>query len=125
MSNIQNRKKQISQYTLQELLKRIEDVCLSLKNQGLKSKIKQAASLAFDELNISALRSLLIVALAAQTDEELFVEKVEKEGLVYDQLSKEFLSEIDSSKSISDMSNTIDEVSKQLKMNTQFNKPKI
>ena len=117
------KKKSITQYTLQELIKRIDEICLLLKNDKLKSRIKQAAMDAFTNGDIQSLRALLIIALAAQNDEELIAEKIEKEGLEYDPLLKEYLSEIDPAKAIQDITRTMDEVSSQLKNKSGF-KPK-
>ncbi|HBN8055880.1 TPA: hypothetical protein L3646_006723, partial [Pseudomonas aeruginosa] len=55
------KKKSITQYTLQELIKRIDEICSTLKNDTLKSRIKQAAMDAFTNGDTQALRSLLIL----------------------------------------------------------------
>ncbi|MFG9637545.1 hypothetical protein ACEP4E_17325 [Pseudomonas aeruginosa] len=117
------KKKSITQYTLQELIRRIDEICLLLKNDKLKSRIKQAAMDAFTNGDIQSLRALLIIALAAQNDEELIAGKIDKEGLEYDPLLKEYLSEIDPAKAIQDITRTMDEVSSQLKNKSGF-KPK-
>ncbi|HBO3874471.1 TPA: hypothetical protein ONB34_006614 [Pseudomonas aeruginosa] len=117
------KKKSITQYTLQELIKRIDEICSTLKNDTLKSRIKQAAMDAFTNGDTQALRSLLIICLIAQNSEELITDKVEKEGLEYDPLLKEYLSEIEPSKAIQDITRTMDEVSSQLKKKSGF-KPK-
>ena len=46
-----------------------------VKNDKLKSRIKQAAMDAFTNGDIQSLRALLIIALAAQNDEELIAGK--------------------------------------------------
>ncbi|WP_458729826.1 hypothetical protein [Pseudomonas brenneri] len=109
------KRKEIGKYTLQELVKRIDEICLVLKNDKLKSRIKNAAMNAFTNGDIQSLRALLIIALAAQNDEDLIAEKIEKEGLEFDPLLKEYLSEIESAKAIQDITKTMDEVSSQLK----------
>lgn len=117
------KKKSITQYTLQELVRRIDEICLTLKNDTLKSRIKQAAMDAFTNGDTQALRSLLILCLIAQNSEELIADKVEKEGLEYDFVLKEYLSEIDPAKAIQDITRTMGEVSSQLKNKSGF-KPK-
>lgn len=49
------KKKSITQYTLQELIRRIDEICLLLKNDKLKSRIKQAAMDAFTNGDIQSL----------------------------------------------------------------------
>ncbi|MEI0811489.1 MULTISPECIES: hypothetical protein [Pseudomonadaceae] len=117
------KKKSITQYTLQELVRRIDEICLTLKNDTLKSRIKQAAMDAFTNGDTQALRSLLILCLIAQNSEELIANKVEKEGLEYDFILKEYLSEIDPARAIQDITRTMGEVSSQLKNKSGF-KPK-
>lgn len=117
------KKKSITQYTLQELIRRIDEICLLLKNDKLKSRIKQAAMDAFTNGDTQALRSLLILCLVAQNSEELIADKVEKEGLEYDFVLKEYLSEIDPVRAIQDITRTMGEVSSQLKNKSGF-KPK-
>ncbi|HBO7091416.1 TPA: hypothetical protein L4847_005750 [Pseudomonas aeruginosa] len=117
------KKKSITQYTLQELIRRIDEICLLLKNDKLKSRIKQAAMDAFTNGDTQALRSLLILCLIAQNSEELITDKVEKEGLEYDFVLKEYLSEIDPARAIQDITRTMGEVSSQLKNKSGF-KPK-
>ncbi|HFH3764731.1 hypothetical protein [Pseudomonas aeruginosa] len=117
------KKKSITQYTLQELIKRIDEICSTLKNDTLKSRIKQAAMDAFTNGDTQELRSLLILCLIAQNSEELITDKVEKEGLEYDFILKEYLSEIDPARAIQDITRTMDEVSSQLKNKSGF-KPK-
>ncbi|MBP3063128.1 hypothetical protein [Ectopseudomonas chengduensis] len=117
------KKKSITQYTLQELIKRIDEICSTLKNDTLKSRIKQAAMDAFTNGDTQALRSLLILCLIAQNSEELITDKVEKEGLEYDFILKEYLSEIDPARAIQDITRTMGEVSSQLKNKSGF-KPK-
>lgn len=117
------KKKSITQYTLQELIKRIDEICSTLKNDTLKSRIKQAAMDAFTNSDTQALRSLLILCLIAQNSEELITDKVEKEGLEYDFVLKEYLSEIDPARAIQDITRTMGEVSSQLKNKSGF-KPK-
>ncbi|MFX0306088.1 hypothetical protein [Pseudomonas aeruginosa] len=117
------KKKSITQYTLQELIKRIDEICSTLKNDTLKSRIKQAAMDAFTNGDTQALRSLLILCLIAQNSEELIANKVEKEGLEYDFILKEYLSEIDPARAIQDITRTMGEVSSQLKNKSGF-KPK-
>ncbi|HBO1732567.1 TPA: hypothetical protein L4F69_006419 [Pseudomonas aeruginosa] len=117
------KKKSITQYTLQELIRRIDEICLLLKNDKLKSRIKQAAMDAFTNGDTQALRSLLILCLIAQNSEELITDKVEKEGLEYDFILKEYLSEIDPARAIQDITRTMGEVSSQLKNKSGF-KPK-
>ncbi|HCT4757476.1 TPA: hypothetical protein OTY34_001993 [Pseudomonas aeruginosa] len=117
------KKKSITQYTLQELVKRIDEICLLLKNDKLKSRIKQAAMDAFTNGDIQSLRALLIIALAAQNDEDLIAKKIDKEGLEYDPLLKEYLSEIEPAKAIKDITQVMGEVSSQLKNKSGF-KPK-
>ncbi|HHK4654093.1 TPA: hypothetical protein ACQTZB_004985 [Pseudomonas aeruginosa] len=117
------KKKSITQYTLQELIRRIDEICLLLKNDKLKSRIKQAVMDAFTNGDTQALRSLLILCLIAQNSEELIADKVEKEGLEYDFVLKEYLSEIDPAKAIQDITRTMGEVSSQLKNKSGF-KPK-
>lgn len=117
------KKKSITQYTLQELIKRIDEICSTLKNDTLKSRIKQAAMDAFTNGDTQALRSLLILCLIAQNSEELITDKVEKEGLEYDFILKEYLSEINPAMAIQDITRTMGEVSSQLKNKSGF-KPK-
>lgn len=117
------KKKSITQYTLQELIRRIDEICLTFKNANLKSRIKQAAMDAFTNGDTQALRSLLILCLIAQNSEELITDKVEKEGLEYDFILKEYLSEIDPARAIQDITRTMGEVSSQLKNKSGF-KPK-
>lgn len=117
------KKKSITQYTLQELIRRIDEICLLLKNDKLKSRIKQAAMDAFTNGDTQALRSLLILCLIAQNSEELIADKVEKEGLEYDFVLKEYLSEIEPAKAIKDITQVMGEVSSQLKNKSGF-KPK-
>ncbi len=117
------KKKSITQYTLQELIRRIDEICLLLKNDKLKSRIKQAAMDAFTNGDTQALRSLLILCLVAQNSEELIADKVEKEGLEYDFVLKEYLSEIEPAKAIKDIAQAMGEVSSQLKNKSGF-KPK-
>lgn len=117
------KKKSITQYTLQELIRRIDEICLLLKNDKLKSRIKQAAMDAFTNDDTQALRSLLILCLVAQNSEELITDKVEKEGLEYDFVLKEYLSEIEPAKAIKDITQAMGEVSSQLKNKSGF-KPK-
>ncbi|HBP1919028.1 hypothetical protein HWN49_27060 [Pseudomonas aeruginosa] len=117
------KKKSITQYTLQELIKRIDEICSTLKNDTLKSRIKQAAMDAFTNGDTQALRSLLILCLIAQNSEELITDKVEKEGLEYDFVLKEYLSEIEPAKAIKDITQAMGEVSSQLKNKSGF-KPK-
>ncbi|HBO8930493.1 TPA: hypothetical protein L5D48_003047 [Pseudomonas aeruginosa] len=117
------KKKSITQYTLQELIRRIDEICLLLKNDKLKSRIKQAAIDAFTNGDAQALRSLLILCLIAQNSEELITDKVEKEGLEYDFVLKEYLSEIEPAKAIKDITQAMGEVSSQLKNKSGF-KPK-
>lgn len=117
------KKNSITQYTLQELIRRIDEICLTLKNDKLKSRIKQAAIDAFTNGDIQSLRALLIIALAAQNDEELIAEKIEKEGLEYDPLLKEYLSEIEPAKAIKDIAQAMGEVNAKF-VNKNGNKPK-
>ncbi|MCO7557151.1 hypothetical protein [Metapseudomonas otitidis] len=117
------KKKSITQYTLQELIRRIDEICLTFKNVNLKSRIKQAAMDAFTNGDIQSLRALLILALAAQNDEELIAGKIQKEGLEYDPLLKEYLSEIEPAKAIQDIARTMGEVNEKL-VNKNGNKPK-
>ncbi|MDX3921345.1 hypothetical protein QYP08_19695 [Pseudomonas aeruginosa] len=117
------KKKSITQYTLQELVRRIDEICLTLKNETLKSRIKQAAMDAFTNGDTQALRSLLILCLTAQNSEDLITNKVEKEGLEYDFVLKEYLSEIEPAKAIKDITKAMGEVSSQLKNKSGF-KPK-
>ncbi|HHG6003521.1 TPA: hypothetical protein ACPWS4_003400 [Pseudomonas aeruginosa] len=117
------KKKSITQYTLQELIKRIDEICSTLKNDTLKSRIKQAAMDAFTNGDTQALRSLLILCLIAKNSEELITDKVEKEGLEYDFILKEYLSEIEPAKAIKDITQAMGEVSSQLKNKSGF-KPK-
>ncbi|MCT5711282.1 hypothetical protein LZM22_11645 [Pseudomonas aeruginosa] len=117
------KKKSITQYTLQELIRRIDEICLLLKNDKLKSRIKQAAMDAFTNGDTQALRSLLILCLIAQNSEELIADKVEKEGLEYDFVLKEYLSEIEPAKAIKDITQAMGEVSSKLKNKSGF-KPK-
>lgn len=104
------KKQQISMMTAQDMMQRISEIVLTFKNRGLAQKLKVAASKALDENNLSALKSLLIIALAAQCDEELINSKVEGEGLFFDPLSKEFLSEFDAEKAIADLNRTVDQI---------------
>lgn len=62
----------------------------------------------------------MIIALAAQNDEELIAEKIEKEGLEYDPLLKEYLSEIEPAKAIKDITQAMGEVGSQLKNKSGF-----
>lgn len=114
------KKKSITQYTLQELIRRIDEICLLLKNDKLKSRIKQAAMDAFTNGDTQALRSLLILCLVAQNSEELITDKVEKEGLEYDFILKEYLSEIEPAKAIKDITQAMSEVGSQLKNKSGF-----
>ncbi|MBV6178003.1 hypothetical protein KUT87_24545 [Pseudomonas aeruginosa] len=114
------KKKSITQYTLQELIKRIDEICSTLKNDTLKSRIKQAAMDAFTNGDTQALRSLLILCLVAQNSEELIADKVEKEGLEYDFILKEYLSEIEPAKAIKDITQAMSEVGSQLKNKSGF-----
>lgn len=104
------KKQTINMMTAQDMMQRISEIVLTFKNQGLAQKLKAAASKALDENNLSALKSLLIIALAAQCDEELINSKVEGEGLFFDPLSKEFLSEFDADKAIADLNRTVDQI---------------
>jgi transcription initiation factor IIE alpha subunit len=104
------KKQTINMMTAQDMMQRISEIVLTFKNQGLAQTLKSAASKALAENNISALKSLLIIALAAQCDEELISSKVEHEGLFFDPLSKEFLSEFDADKAIADLNRTIDQI---------------
>lgn len=104
------KKQTINMMTAQDMMQRISEIVLTFKNQGLAQKLKAAASKALAENNISALKSLLIIALAAQCDEELINSKVEGEGLFFDPLSKEFLSEFDADKAIADLNRTVDQI---------------
>lgn len=104
------KKQPISMMTAQDMMQRISEIVLTFKNHGLAQKLKAAASKALDENNLSALKSLLIIALAAQCDEELISSKVEGEGLFFDPLSKEFLSEFDAEKAIADLNRTVDQI---------------
>ncbi|HIE6090609.1 TPA: hypothetical protein ACXNZZ_004121 [Pseudomonas aeruginosa] len=104
------KKQTINMMTAQDMMQRISEIVLTFKNQGLAQKLKAAGSKALAENNISALKSLLIIALAAQCDEELINSKVEGEGLFFDPLSKEFLSEFDADKAIADLNRTVDQI---------------
>lgn len=104
------KKQTINMMSAQDMMQRISEIVLTFKNQGLAQKLKAAASKALDENNLSALKSLLIIALAAQCDEELISSKVEGEGLFFDPLSKEFLSEFDAEKAIADLNRTVDQI---------------
>lgn len=119
-------KQTINMMTAQDMMQRISEIVLTFKNQGLAQKLKAAASKALDENNLSALKSLLIIALAAQCDEELISSKVEGEGLFFDPLSKEFLSEFDAEKAIADLNRTVDQIkaSVQKRSNKIDQKPK-
>lgn len=109
------KKQTISLMTAQDMMQKISEILLKLKNQGLAQKLKAAASKALDENNISALKSLLIIALVAQCDEELVSTKIDKEGLIFDPLSREYLSEFDPTKAIKDLTATVDDIQAQLK----------
>ncbi|EEJ3186307.1 hypothetical protein PX74_003755 [Salmonella enterica subsp. enterica] len=109
-----------------ELHARIEMILSSIKDDSLKSKILAEAATALESGDISHLRALFLIALSAQLKEDLFSEKIEKYGLEYDLLGKEYLTEFDNEKAINDLKNTIEEIQRNLKNKIENdNKPKI
>lgn len=108
-------KKTMNQMAAKELYQRIADILNLLKNQGMAQKIKAAAASALNENNVSQLKSLLIIALVAECDEDLVSNKIDKEGLIFDPLSREYLSEFDPTKAIKELTATVDDIQAQLK----------